>query len=503
MTHNIEDRKRWLALIVLCLGVLMIVLDSTIVNVALPAIQDALDATTADAQWVMEAYALLLSALLLVGGVLGDRYGRRRVFVIGGIVFTLASLACAVSTSSGMLIASRAWQGLGAALRVPGSLALISSAYPKARRGVAIGTWSAFSGITAAAGPVIGGYLVEHGSWHWAFLINVPLGFALVAICLWRVPESRGAQAGSLDIAGAALATLGLAGIVFALIEAPTRGWSAPSVLLAAIGGVAALAAFLAVERRATSPMLPLSLFGHREFASANALTLLLYAALGGSLFFIPLNLIQVHGYGATAAGASLLPPILIMFALSRWTGQLVDRVGARLPLMVGPLVAAVGFALYALPGIGGNYWTTFFPASCVLGLGMSIVVAPLTTTVMNALPPQHAGTASGVNNAVSRTAGLLAIAVFGAILTVIFNGALDARLAELSLPYDVIREIGAQRAKLAGIQIGDPQAREAIRVSFVAGFRVVMLVSAGLASLSAVIAATTLRPDRPIAIER
>ncbi len=494
-----ESSRRW-TLVAAIVGSGMAFVDGTIVNVALPAIQRALDATTADAQWVMEAYALLLSALLLVGGVLGDRYGRRRVFVIGAAVFTLASLACAVSTSAGTLIDARAWQGLGAALLVPGSLALISSAYPKARRGAAIGTWSAFSGITAAAGPVIGGYLVEHVSWHWAFLINVPLGVALVAICLWRVPESRGAQAGQLDIAGALLATLGLAGVVFALIEAPTRGWLAPSVLVAAVGGVVALVAFVVVERRSISPMLPLSLFRHREFASANALTLLLYAALGGSLFFIPLNLIQVHGYGATAAGASLLPTILIMFALSRWTGRLVDRVGARLPLMIGPVVAGAGFALYALPGVDGNYWTTFFPASCVLGLGMSIVVAPLTTTVMNALPPQHAGTASGVNNAVSRTAGLLAIAVFGVVLTVVFNDTLDARLAALTLPGDVVREIGAQRAKLAGIQIGDPQAREAIGVSFVAGFRVVMLVSAALAALSAVIAATTLRPDRPIA---
>ncbi|SFW67805.1 MFS transporter [Luteibacter sp. UNCMF366Tsu5.1] len=497
-----EASRRW-TLVAAIVGSGMAFVDGTIVNVALPAIQRALDATTADAQWVMEAYALLLSALLLVGGVLGDRYGRRRVFVIGAAVFTLASLACAVSTSAGALIGARAWQGLGAALLVPGSLALISSAYPKARRGVAIGTWSAFSGITAAAGPVIGGYLVEHVSWHWAFLINVPLGVALVAICLWRVPESRGAQTGQLDIMGAVLATLCLAGVVFALIEAPTRGWLAPSVVVAAVGGVVALLAFVVVERRSISPMLPLSLFRHREFASANALTLLLYAALGGSLFFIPLNLIQVHGYGATAAGASLLPTILIMFALSRWTGRLVDRVGARLPLMVGPLVAGAGFALYALPGIDGNYWTTFFPASCVLGLGMSIVVAPLTTTVMNALPPQHAGTASGVNNAVSRTAGLLAIAVFGVILTVVFNDSLDTRLAALTLPGDVVREIGAQRAKLAGIQIGDPQAREAIGVAFVAGFRVVMLVSAALAALSAVIAATTLRPDRPIAASR
>jgi len=485
--------QRW-TLVAAIVGSGMAFVDGTIVNVALPAIQQALDATTADAQWVMEAYALLLSALLLVGGVLGDRFGRRRVFVLGTAIFTFASLCCALSPGIDALIAARALQGLGAALLVPGSLALISSAYPKERRGAAIGTWSAFSGITAAAGPVLGGYLVEYVSWHWAFLINLPLGVALLAICYWRVPESRGGEvAGRLDIGGALLATLGLTGVVYALIEAPLLGWSAPAVLAAAAIGIAGLVAFVLVERRAAAPMLPLSLFRHRDFAAANALTLLLYAALGGSLFFVPLNLIQVQGYGATGAGASLLPFIVIMFALSRITGQLVDRVGARLPLIVGPLVAAAGFALYALPGVGGSYWTTFFPASCVLGLGMSIVVAPLTTTVMNALPPSLAGTASGVNNAVSRTAGLLAIAVFGVVMTQVFDVALQARLAPLALPGDVMHEIAMQKAKLAGIVVDDAAARDAIHEAFVAGFRAVMLLSAGLAVVSSAVTALLL----------
>jgi hypothetical protein len=316
----------------------------------------------------------------------------------------------------------------------------------------------------------------------------------LVALCLWRVPESHGAHAGKLDIGGALLATAGLAGVVFALIEAPTKGWTSASVLAAAAIGVVSLVAFVRVERRAPAPMLPLSLFRNRDFAAANALTLLLYAALGGSLFFIPLNFIQVQGYGATGAGASLLPFVVIMFSLSRWTGQLVDRVGARLPLVVGPSIAAAGFVLYAIPGVGDSYWTTFFPASCVLGFGMSIVVAPLTTTVMNALSPSLAGTASGVNNAVARTAGLLAIAVFGAILAHVFDGTLDARLATLGLPHDVTAQIVAQKAKMAGIQVGDATARKAIDDAFVAGFRAVMLVSAGLAALSAVVTAFALR---------
>jgi EmrB/QacA subfamily drug resistance transporter len=490
-----EGARRW-TLVAAIIGSGMAFVDGTIVNVALPAIQRAMNATTADAQWVMESYALLLSALLLVGGVLGDRFGRRRVFAIGAVVFTLASLACAAAPGITALIVARGAQGLGAALLVPGSLALITSAYPKERRGRAIGTWSAFSGVTAALGPVLGGFLVEHFSWHWAFLINLPLGIALVLICLWRVPESHGAEAGHIDMRGAMLATIGLAGVVYALIEAPLLGWQAAPVYVAAIIGVIALAAFAFVEQRASSPMLPLAHFRDRNFAGANLLTFLLYASLGGSMFFVPLNLIQVQGYGATGAGASLLPFIVIMFALSRVAGRLVDVVGARLPLVVGPTVAAVGFALYALPGVGGSYWSTFFPASVVLGLGMSITIAPLTTTVMNALDPSLAGTASGVNNAVSRVAGLIAIAVFGVVLTHGFDVALRASLAAMHLPRDAVEAIMAQRAKLAGIELppGAEAARRVVDEAFVEGFRQVMILSSVLAVLSAAAAALMIR---------
>lgn len=487
--------RRW-TLIAAIIGSGMAFVDGTIVNVALPAIQRAMRATTADAQWVMEAYALLLSALLLVGGVLGDRFGRRRVFAIGAVVFTLASLGCAAAPTIGALIGARALQGLGAALLVPGSLSLITSAYPKELRGAAIGTWSAFSGITAAVGPVLGGFLVEHVSWHWAFLINLPLGIALVVICRTHVPESRGANGGRIDAMGALLATVGLAGVVYALIEAPLRGWHAADVVAAAVVGTGALVAFVLVERRIAAPMLPLGLFRDRDFAGANLLTLLLYAALGGSLFFVPLNLIQVQGYGATEAGASLLPFIVIMFVLSRWTGRLVDLVGARLPLIVGPAIAAAGFALYAVPGVGGSYWATFFPAAAVLGLGMSITIAPLTTTVMNALDPSLAGTASGVNNAVSRVAGLLAIAAFGVVLTHGFDVSLEAGLARMHLPRDAVEAIVAQRAKLAGIELppGAEAAKRVVGEAFVAGFRQVMWLSAGLAALSALAAALTIK---------
>ncbi|MET3650522.1 MFS transporter [Dyella japonica] len=485
--------QRWI-LLASILGTSMAFMDGTVVNVALPSIQRELGATTADAQWVMESYALFLASLLLVGGVLGDRYGRRRIFMIGTALFTAASIACAYAGAVMPLIVARALQGIGAALLVPGSLALISANFATSQRGAAIGTWSACSGITAAIGPVIGGFLVDHYSWIWAFLVNAPVGIALLWICARKVPESRGQVGNKIDVLGATLVTLGLAGVVFALIEAPSQGWSSSLVWMAAAIGVLALLLFVRVEARSAGPMLPLALFRERNFAGANVLTLLLYAALGGSLFFLPLNLIQVQGYGATEAGAALLPFIAIMFALSRWAGSLVDTFGSRLPLIVGPLIAAAGFALFAWPSIGGSYWVVFFPAICILGLGMSITVAPLTTTVMNAVGEERAGTASGVNNAVSRTGPLLAIALFGMVLTLSFNETLGQRLGDLHAPSVLVESVLAQREKLAGIVVpsGYPAeltaaVKHAIGLSFVTGFRWVMGLSAVLALLSGV----------------
>ena len=489
--------RRW-TLVSAVLGSSMAFMDGTVVNVALPAIQRGFDASGADAQWIIEAYGLFLAALLLVGGVLGDRFGRKRVFIVGVVVFTATSAACAAAQGTGQLIAARALQGIGAALLVPGSLALLGANFPENERGKAIGAWSAFSGVTAAIGPVVGGFLVDHFSWRWAFLLNVPIGVVLVLACVAKVPESRGAAApGRLDLAGAMLATLGLAGITFALIEAPTRAGHEGGVLGAGVLGLAALAAFVAWEARAHHPMLPLALFRNRDFAGANLLTLLLYAALGGGLYFVPLNLIQVQGWGATAAGAALLPFVAIMFALSRAAGALADRVGAKWALVAGPAVAAVGFALFARPGIGGSYWTSFFPAVCVLGLGMTITITPLTTTVMNAHGQALAGTASGVNNAVSRAAGLLAIAALGAVLAQVFEARLHAAIAGSGLPRDVADAVWQQRHKLAAIAPPEgaapavaQQVHALVGNAFVAGFRLAMQVSATLAVASSVSAA-------------
>ncbi|MFC4527483.1 MFS transporter [Dyella halodurans] len=498
--------RHW-TLVAAVLGSSLAFIDGTVVNVALPAIQRELGATTADAQWIMESYALFLASLLLVGGVLGDRFGRKRIFMLGTGLFTLASIGCSLSTAIAPLIAARAFQGVGAALLVPGSLALISATFPQSERGAAIGTWSGFTGITAAIGPVIGGFLVEHYSWNWAFLVNAPLGVILLVLCAFKVPESRGGEgSGAIDVMGAALATVGLAGVVFAFIEAPSRGWAATPVWMAAVMGVLAFLLFVRVEARSASPMLPLGLFRNRNFAGANVLTLLLYAALGGSLFFLPLNLIQVQGYGATAAGAALLPFIAIMFMLSRWAGGLVDRFGSKLPLVVGPVIAACGFAMFAVPSVASRYWTAFFPAICMLGVGMSITVAPLTATVMNAVGKELAGTASGVNNAVSRTASLLAIAVFGIVLTLTFNHRLSEALATLHAPTELVSSIMGQREKLAGMVVPEGYSdamtsalKRAVGRSFVAGFRWVMLISAALALLSAISAGIFIQGKMPV----
>ncbi len=484
--------QRW-TLAAAILGSSMAFIDGTIVNVALPAIQRNLEATAADMQWVVEAYALFLAALLLVGGALGDRFGRRKVFLAGVMLFAMASIACALAPDVEALILARGVQGIGGALLVPGSLTLISAVFPEGERGRAIGTWSGFSGIAAAMGPVVGGWLVDHHSWKWAFLINVPLAAAVLYIGMRHVPESRGAAGRGLDVKGAILATIGLLGVVFAFIEAPVRQWSSPAVLSALLAGCAGLGLFAWVEGRQRWPMLPLSLFRSRNFAGANLLTLCLYAGLGGGLYFFPLNLIQVHGYSAAAAGAALLPFIFIMFILSRWAGRLVDRFGPRRPLMAGPVVAAVGFALFAWPGTEGSYWTTYFPAVVVLGLGMAATVAPLTTTVMNAVDQDSAGMASGVNNAVSRTAALLAIAVFGMALAWVFEASLRAQLEIMKVAPDTVATMLGQVDRLAAMEIPNgldaglaTSLQSAVRGAYVAGFRWVMALSAGLAVLSA-----------------
>ncbi len=473
----------------------MAFIDGTVVNVALPALQASLSATVVDVQWVVEAYSLTLSAFLLMGGALGDRYGRRRIFVVGVALFSFASAWCGVSATIRQLVLARAIQGIGAALLVPGSLAIISASFRDEDRGRAIGTWSGFTAITAAIGPVIGGWLIEHISWRMVFFINLPLAIIVLLISFYRVPESRDEKDNErLDWLGALVATIGLGSLVYGLVESSRLGFGHAAVLTSLIGGGSLVLAFLFVEVRTRNPMLPLVLFRSPDFTGANLLTLLLYSALGGTLFFLPLNLIQVQRYSATAAGASLLPFILIMFFLSRWSGGLVQRYGAKLPLIIGPVIAATGFALFIVPGVGANYWSKFFPAIFVLGIGMAVSVAPLTTTVMSAVPRNRVGVASGINNAVSRAAALLAIAVLGILMLNAFNRSLDQHLSKAQVPATTKHLLNDQRINLAAAtlpkEIAPPMRemlRKAIDESFVHGFRTVMSIGAALALASGI----------------
>ncbi len=492
---------RW-ALVVAILASGMAFLDQTVVNVALPVMQRSLGATVGQVQWIVEAYALLLASLVLVGGALGDRMGRRNVFLAGVALFALASAACGAAPSVELLIAARAVQGVGAALLVPGSLALISAAYPEKTRGAAIGTWSAWSAITAAVGPVAGGWVVAHASWRWLFFMNVPLAVAVIVLGWRQVAETRDPEAPPhLDLAGATLATVGLGLVVYALVDAGQAGGLTTGRALAPLGlGALTLGAFVLCEWRRAAPMVPLSLFRSRTFAGANLLTLLLYAAMGALMFFVPFNLIQVQHYSPAAAGASLLPLVVLISGMSRWSGALATKLGARPLLVAGPLIVAVGFALLAIPGTGGSYWRSFFPGISVLGVGMGVTVAPLTTAVMGALEPRHAGVASGINNAVARTAGLLAIAALGLLLVQRFGGALDAQLAELSLSPAARAIIDEQRNRLGDADVSAlPFAlraplRAAFASAYVAGFRALMIANAILAALAALAALVMIR---------
>ncbi|HEX3173483.1 MAG TPA: MFS transporter [Solirubrobacterales bacterium] len=424
------SRQQRLTLIATILGSTVVFLDSTVVNVALPAIADGLDAGLAGQQWVVEAYMLTLVSLLLVGGSLGDQFGRRRMFVAGLIAFGVTSILCAVAPSVEVLIGARALQGIAGALLVPGSLAIVAASFEGPARGKAVGTWTAWTGIATVIGPAGGGALVEAISWRAIFWVNIPLIAATVALTLHSVRESRDPEAfRGIDWLGIGLSAAGLGGPVFALIEQPTRGWGDPTVWVPMVAGVACFALFLLHEARARHPMLELSLFRVRNFRVANLTTLSAYAGLIGGLFFVGLFLQQVGGYSPIEAGLATTPISLILFVLSPRWGKLASGTGPRLPMCAGPIVGGIGLIMLLMVGSDPNYLTEVLPGILVFGLGLSATVAPLTATVLDSVEERHVGIASGVNNGIARVAGLFAIAVLGAVISASFGSSIDSDL--------------------------------------------------------------------------
>ncbi len=497
------DRKAWV-LAVAVLGSLLAYIDESVVNVALPGMEADLRTTLAAMQWVINAYTLCMSALLLVGGAAADHLGRRRIFVIGVSIFAAASLGCGLAPNAQVLIAARIVQGAGAALLIPCALALIGAVYDEKERGAAIGIWSGASAIAGGAAPILGGWLLDHWSWRVIFLINPLLSIPTLWITLRRVPESRDPDAPSgIDWPGAVLAFAGLGSLVYGLIAASDRGWRDPAVTGSLIAGTLLLGGFLLAEARSRSPMMPLELFRSRVFSGVNLLTLLLYGALGGAFFFLPFLLIQARGYSATAAGAAYLPFTIVLGVLSRWSGGLVDRFGARWPLIVGPAVTALGFVLL---GSGEGAYPAIVLPMTVLGLGMTVTVAPLTTTVLNAVPAQRTGVASGINNAVASVGSLLLIAVLGTVALGAFDRALDRNLQLSHASPAVTDAVHAARGGFIippmPASLSDEERQRAHSIvadSLVSTVRMTLWVAAALALASSLSAAVTIpRAERP-----
>jgi EmrB/QacA subfamily drug resistance transporter len=453
-----EPRGRWV-LLAAVLGSGIAFLDATVVNIALPALGKDLDASLGGLQWTVNAYTLTLASFILLGGSLGDRFGRRRIFLVGVVWFAAASLLCGLAPDVVTLALARALQGIGGALLTPGSLAMIQASFTEEDRPKAIGAWSGLGGVAGAIGPFLGGWIIEAANWRWVFFVNVPVAVAIVVVALRHVPETRNPDAaGRFDLPGAALGALGLAGVTVALVQAG-EGGAGGLVVVSAVLGVVALAAFVAVERGSAAPMLPVQIFASRQFSATNAVTFAVYAALGGVFFFLIVHLQVVAGFAPIVAGSALLPVTVLMLLLSARAGALAQRIGPRLPMALGPLVCAGGLLLLSRVGAGASYLRDVLPAVVVLGLGLSLTVAPLTATVLGAADVRLAGIASGVNNAVARTAGLLAVA---------------------ALPLLV---------GLSGADYRDPAA-------FAAGFRAAMLICAALLAAGGVLAWLTIRND-------
>ncbi len=476
-------------------GSAMAFIDGSVVQIALPAIQADLGADFATLQWIVNIYVLFIGALVLVGGAYGDSLGRRRVFAAGTAIFVLASALCGLAQGPGWLVAARALQGIGSALMIPQSLAIIAAAFPEERRGRAIGTWAAASALTTALGPTLGGVLVDLFSWRAAFLINLPVGAGVIWLTLARVPESRAPGTAPVDLAGGLLVTVGLGALTVGLVHLGDHGLASPLVLAGFAAAAVALPAFVWWEGRTAAPMMPLVLFRDRTFAGVNLLTVLLYAALSGALFIVPYTLIGMQGYTAAEAGLSLLPMGLAIGLLSRLFGGLGDRIGGRLPMVAGSTIVAASAAWLGWTGAAGSYWAAVFGPVLGIGLGMAVVIAPLTTTVMNAVGDAHSGAASGINNAAARVAGLLSVAITGAVMAVEFAAGLKIGLAGV----DQAALVLAQADRLLDIPVPPGpaalQIRQAIAAAYEDAFRWGIGLNVVLAALAALVGLAVLPP--------
>ncbi len=485
----------------------MVFIDGTIVNIALPAIQSDLDVTGSGLLWIVDAYLLTLASLMMAGGALGDTIGRNKVFAAGLILFSLASISCGLSFSPLQLIISRLVQGIGGAMLTPGSLSIIVSHFDGKKAGGAIGLWSMFTSLTSVAGPLLGGFLAESGLWRVIFFINLPLSAVALFFILKKVPETRNDEAGKIDYAGAALITAGLTGLAYAFIESSEKSFGHFSILISLIAGGLILAAFILYEHKSNHPLMPLVLFRSVNFSTSNGITLFLYGALSALTFFLPLNLVQIQGYSEWLGGLVLFPMVLLIAILSPITGNLVEKFSPRIFLIAGPLVTGTGFFIFSQIGQTGGpheYWRSFFLPTFMMGIGMGITVAPLTTTVMSAVDRKNSGTASGINNSVSRIAGLLAIALLGSYALHHFRMSAEQKIQHVDLPQNQVNKFVKNTADFAATQIpaGVSQSQEEelhsiIHSSFIESFDRVSLASAALAWLSALLAMVFLKRKR------
>lgn len=491
---------RWVLLATI-LASSMSFLDSTVVNVALPTLQREFRAELSSVAWVVDAYVLTLTAFILLGGSFGDIFGRRRALRLGLVVFTTGSLLCGIAPTLLLLDVARAVQGLGGALLVPSSLAILTASFDPSERGRAVGLWASLSGIGAAIGPLAGGLLVDAISWRGIFFLNLPIAMTVVLVALPKVPESRDVEAERhIDVPGATIAAVFLAGLTFALIEGSHLGWTSPAVLTGFVAGGLGFGAFILTERRSRHPMVPLSIFSNRTFSAVNVATLMIYAALGGASLYLVLDVQQARGFSAVAGGASLLPITGMLLIGSPIAGRLADRVGPRVPMTIGPALAGTGLLVAAVTAHSSSYWTSIFPSVVIFAVGLALTVAPLTTAVLSALGPSHAGIASGVNSAISRFGGLVAVAILPALSLAGFTHGLEQRLSISPIDAAVRTQILAARAEQGALS---PPAElpaeersmieDAVRGSFADGFRWVMLVCALLLFAGAAISSVEL----------